>query len=97
MTDALLNADLSTDSSAARVANWFRQQFAEGRGVPPERAGDLVLTLASGKADALSGRYVTAYDDVEALIRRADEIQRNNLRTLGLREAEPAATGRAAA
>jgi NAD(P)-dependent dehydrogenase (short-subunit alcohol dehydrogenase family) len=97
MTEALLNADPPADSSAARVAKWFRQQFAEGRGVPPERAGDLVLTLASGKADALSGRYVTAYDDVEDLIRRADEIQRNDLRTLGLREAEPAAPGRAAA
>jgi NAD(P)-dependent dehydrogenase (short-subunit alcohol dehydrogenase family) len=97
MTTALLNADPPTDSSAGRVANWFRQQFADGRGVPPERAGDLVLTLASGRADALSGRYVTAYDDVEELIRRADEIQRNDLRTLGLREVEPAGPVRAAA
>ena len=91
MTTSLLDANPPVGSSAGRVANWFRQQIADGRGVPPERAGDLVLTLASGSADALSGRYVTAYDDVEELIRRADEIQRNDLRTLGLREVGPTA------
>ena len=97
MTTALLDANPPIDSSAGRVANWFRQQIADGRGVPPERTGDLVLTLASGRADALSGRYVTAYDDLEELIRRSDEIQRNDLRRLGLREVEPAGPGRAAA
>jgi NAD(P)-dependent dehydrogenase (short-subunit alcohol dehydrogenase family) len=97
MTEALLNADAPADSSTARVANWFRQQLAEGRGVSPERAGDLVLTLASGKADALSGRYVTAYDDVDDLIERADEIRRNDLRTLGLRDLQSSAAGDAAA
>jgi NAD(P)-dependent dehydrogenase (short-subunit alcohol dehydrogenase family) len=97
MTEAVLNADAAAGSSAARVATWFRQQLADGRGVPPERAGDLVLTLASGRADALSGRYVTAYDDMEDLISCATEIQRNDLRTLGLREVEPPAVSRAAA
>jgi NAD(P)-dependent dehydrogenase (short-subunit alcohol dehydrogenase family) len=91
MTEAVLKADAPAGSSAARVATWFRQQLADGRGLPPERAGDLVLTLASGRADALSGRYLTAYDDIEDLIRRAREIQRNDLRTLGLREVQPAA------
>jgi NAD(P)-dependent dehydrogenase (short-subunit alcohol dehydrogenase family) len=97
MTEALLTTDHPVDSSAARVANWFRQQLAEGRGISLERAGDLVLTLASGKADALSGRYVTAYDDVDDLIRRADEIRRNDLRTLGLRDLQSSASRDAAA
>ncbi len=44
---------------------------------PPELAPSLVRVLASGRADALSGRYIHAeHDDIEDLIRRADEIAR---------------------
>ena len=42
---------------------------------PPELAPRLVRVLASGRADALAGRYLHAeHDDVEDLIRRADEV-----------------------
>ena len=40
---------------------------------PPELAPQLVRVLASGRADALAGRYVHAeHDDIEDLIARAD-------------------------
>jgi NAD(P)-dependent dehydrogenase (short-subunit alcohol dehydrogenase family) len=43
---------------------------------PPELAPRLVRILASGRADALAGRYLHAEQhDVEQLIRRADEIE----------------------
>jgi NAD(P)-dependent dehydrogenase (short-subunit alcohol dehydrogenase family) len=42
---------------------------------PPELAPRLVRVLASGRADALSGRYIHAeHDDIEHLIAHADEI-----------------------
>ena len=42
---------------------------------PPECAPRLVRVLASGRADALSGRYIHAeHDDIEHLIAHADEI-----------------------
>jgi NAD(P)-dependent dehydrogenase (short-subunit alcohol dehydrogenase family) len=42
---------------------------------PPELAPQLVRVLASGRADALAGRYIHAeHDDIEDLIRRAGEI-----------------------
>ena len=42
---------------------------------PPELAPRLVRVLASGRADRLTGRYIHAeHDDIEDLIRRADEI-----------------------
>jgi len=90
MTEDLLSADVPDDSHVGQVASWFRQQFALGRGVAPERAAELVVTLASGRADALSGRYLTAYDDVEELVGRAAEIRRDDLYTLRLRELDPA-------
>ena len=43
---------------------------------PPELAPHLVRVLASGRADALAGRYIHAeHDDIEDLIARADEIR----------------------
>jgi len=52
---------------------------------PPELAPRLVRALASGRADALSGRYIHAeHDDIEDLIRRADQIKRDDLNTIRL-------------
>jgi 3-oxoacyl-[acyl-carrier protein] reductase len=52
---------------------------------PPELAPRLVRALASGRADALSGRYIHAeHDDIEDLIRRADEIAENDLNAIRL-------------
>ncbi len=52
---------------------------------PPELAPQLVRVLASGRADALSGRYIHAeHDDIEDLIRRADEIVENDLNAIRL-------------
>jgi 3-oxoacyl-[acyl-carrier protein] reductase len=53
---------------------------------PPELAPRLVRVLASGRADALAGRYIHAeHDDIEDLIRRADEIERDDLNAIRLR------------
>jgi len=52
---------------------------------PPELAPQLVRVLASGRADALAGRYIHAeHDDIEDLIRRADQIVENDLNAIRL-------------
>jgi 3-oxoacyl-[acyl-carrier protein] reductase len=52
---------------------------------PPELAPRLVRVLASGRADALTGRYLHAeHDDIEDLIRRADEIRERDLNAIRL-------------
>jgi short-subunit dehydrogenase len=38
--------------------------LADAEGVPPERAADLVLALASGRHDVLSGRFVRLTTDL---------------------------------
>jgi 3-oxoacyl-[acyl-carrier protein] reductase len=53
---------------------------------PPELAPRLVRVLASGRADALAGRYLHAeHDDVEELIGRADELAEQDLNAIRLR------------
>lgn len=45
----------------------------------------LMLLLASGRCDRLSGRLISVFDDVHELLERADEIERDDLYTLRLR------------
>jgi 3-oxoacyl-[acyl-carrier protein] reductase len=52
---------------------------------PPELAPRLVRALASGRADALTGRYIHAeHDDIDELIARADEIRERDLNAIRL-------------
>ena len=53
---------------------------------PPELAPQLVRVLASGRADALAGRYIHAeHDDIEDLIARAGAIAADDLNAIRLR------------
>jgi NAD(P)-dependent dehydrogenase (short-subunit alcohol dehydrogenase family) len=62
-------------SFAPDDANW----------TPPELAPRLVRVLASGRADALAGRYIhTEHDHIEDLIRRADEIREQDSNAIRL-------------
>jgi NAD(P)-dependent dehydrogenase (short-subunit alcohol dehydrogenase family) len=85
ITEQAMAATASPDASTGRGLGWIRQQVEAGRAVPPELSADLVVRLASGQADALSGRYLTVHDDLDALISRAAEIRRDDLYTLRLR------------
>lgn len=59
---------------------------ADAPWTPPELAPKLVRVLASGRADALAGRYLHAeHDDIEDLISRANEIAANDLNAIRLR------------
>lgn len=53
-----------------------RQSFAEGDTTPIERPAELVLRLASGQADALSGCFLDVDDDLDTLVAQAEAIQR---------------------
>ena len=65
---------------------WFRKLFDKGRDVPAEKAAQLVVQLASGSADALSGRFLGVADDLTKLLKRLEEVQRSGLYTLRVRK-----------
>jgi 3-oxoacyl-[acyl-carrier protein] reductase len=53
---------------------------------PPELAPRLVRDLATGKADRLAGRYIHAeHDDLDDLLARIDEVERDDLNAIRLR------------
>jgi NAD(P)-dependent dehydrogenase (short-subunit alcohol dehydrogenase family) len=62
------------------------------RTVPPEeytparRTGDLLVRIAAGEADPLSGRFLHAEDDLDELLADAGRVAAEDLLTLRLRE-----------
>jgi 3-oxoacyl-[acyl-carrier protein] reductase len=53
---------------------------------PPELAPELVRKLATGRYDALAGRYLHAeHDDLDALLSRIDEVRERDLNAIRLR------------
>ena len=55
--------------SAPRLQQWYQALYAQGLDTPIERPVHLVLRLASGDADTLSGRYISVEDDLDALLK----------------------------
>jgi NAD(P)-dependent dehydrogenase (short-subunit alcohol dehydrogenase family) len=51
----------------------------------PEQTASMCVRLASGVADALSGRYIHVSQDLDALIAQSEEIQARDLYMLRLR------------
>ncbi len=57
--------------------------------MPIERAGQLVLFLASGRGDSLSGRVFDGGDNWPDMVQRAAEIERDELYVWSLRGLPP--------
>ena len=79
-----LTPQKSPESGSPLLPDQFVEGFRARSVDPPELGANLIAFLATGKADALSGRYISAHDDTRTLIERAEEIQQNNLYTLRL-------------
>jgi NAD(P)-dependent dehydrogenase (short-subunit alcohol dehydrogenase family) len=64
------------------IEQWFTGAFARQEDVPAESAATLVVYLASGAADVLSGRNIRATEDVAQMVARAAEIKEHDLYVL---------------
>jgi NAD(P)-dependent dehydrogenase (short-subunit alcohol dehydrogenase family) len=80
---AMAEAVLASEEGR-RWLPWFAGLFERGRDLPPERAGELAVLVASGRADGLSGRFLAVEWDVGAVIGRAAEIASTDALTLRL-------------
>jgi NAD(P)-dependent dehydrogenase (short-subunit alcohol dehydrogenase family) len=64
---------------------WLPELGERADALTPELAGELVAELATGRADALTGRFLHVLDDLDDLISRADEIRADDLYALRFR------------
>jgi NAD(P)-dependent dehydrogenase (short-subunit alcohol dehydrogenase family) len=65
-----------------QIRQWADNEFKQGRGADPERAVELILRLAAGDADSLSGRHLSVHDDLDALLARLPEVRDHDLYVL---------------
>ena len=80
-------AEYSLNSAEGRKwIPWFQRIFDEGLVVPAELPAEFVVKLASGRFDALSGRFLSVADDLDALIVNLGEIERDQLYSLRVRK-----------
>ncbi len=66
------------------IQNKFNEALEDGADTPLENCVNMFMVLASGKADALSGRHISVYDKDSDLLGRIEEIKENDLYTLRL-------------
>ena len=77
---AAQSVDRLVDEVAQSTAGrrWLPELAERQDALEPERVGRLVVELASGRADALSGRFLHVLDDLDDLIARAEQISRDD-------------------
>jgi NAD(P)-dependent dehydrogenase (short-subunit alcohol dehydrogenase family) len=89
MGEAIANEPDPDDLARAHVYAWVRQEWEEGRGADPVDAVDLLVRLASGRYDALSGRQLSVHDDIDGLLEQIEDVRRDDLYVLGLKKLPP--------
>jgi NAD(P)-dependent dehydrogenase (short-subunit alcohol dehydrogenase family) len=68
-----------TTSHERHIREWALMELAEGRGAEPTKAMELLLRLAAGDADCLSGRHLSVHDDLDGVLNRIEEVQAQDL------------------
>ena len=63
----------------ARIRQWALREIEQGRGGDPDHAVQMMVRLAAGDADALSGRHLSVHDDLDAVLARAGEVEGRDL------------------
>lgn len=81
-----MSEEVANTEAGRRWVPQAHVQFEHGHDFPPERTARLVAFLASGQADGLSGRVLYVDYDIADLVRRAKQIQDEDLYTLRYRE-----------
>jgi NAD(P)-dependent dehydrogenase (short-subunit alcohol dehydrogenase family) len=79
MSDAIIGDSRAEDSHETRIRDWVTRELSEGRGADTAAAMRLVMRLATGSADALSGRHISVHDDLDAMLERIEEVREHDL------------------
>ncbi|MBK3583663.1 MULTISPECIES: SDR family NAD(P)-dependent oxidoreductase [Streptomyces] len=70
---------ISPGTVRTRLTESFVDQHPDMVWTPAEHSGRLVLDLASGRYDALHGRYLSVTDDLDRMLARLAEVERDEL------------------
>ena len=71
-----------TTAAEDLVRRWALTELEEGRGAAPRDAVEMIVRLAAGHGDSLSGRHLSVHDDLDELIARRAEVTEHDLYVL---------------
>ena len=77
-----LAEQILANSGAMKWFGWLEELYQKGQNVTPEPATQLILYLASGAADHLSGRFFGVAEDPAEVVRRSEQVLRDDLHAL---------------
>ncbi|MGH3768282.1 MAG: SDR family NAD(P)-dependent oxidoreductase [Pseudonocardiaceae bacterium] len=88
LSEPALASTAPADSPQGRLREWVRQELAAGRGAEPRQVAELLMRIANGDLDRLSGRHLSVHDDLDMLLSRTEDVLRDDLHVLRLRDLE---------
>lgn len=71
--------------SGRRWVPWYRNIFDVQEDVLPEYSAELIVRLARGDADRLTGRFISRADDLDQILRQAEKAIENEWGVLRVR------------
>ncbi|MGH3736022.1 MAG: SDR family NAD(P)-dependent oxidoreductase [Micromonosporaceae bacterium] len=86
LSEEVFGFEAPEGSYQAKMVDWLRRQFEEGKVVPPEAGAELIARIATGEVDPLSGRYLVAGEELDPLLADAGAIAADDRLLLRLRE-----------
>jgi NAD(P)-dependent dehydrogenase (short-subunit alcohol dehydrogenase family) len=86
LSEPALASIAPADSPQGRMREWVRQELAAGRGAEPRQVVELLMRIANGDLDRLSGRHLSVHDDLDTLVSRTEDVLRDDLHVLRLRD-----------
>jgi NAD(P)-dependent dehydrogenase (short-subunit alcohol dehydrogenase family) len=86
LSEPALASTAPADSPQGRMREWVRQELAAGRGAEPRQVVELLMRIANGDLDRLSGRHLSVHDDLDTLVSRTEDVLRDDLYVLRLRD-----------
>jgi NAD(P)-dependent dehydrogenase (short-subunit alcohol dehydrogenase family) len=75
LTERALADAAPAGSAEARMYAWVRQELAAGPGAEPALVARLVIRLATGDADRLSGCHLSVHDDLDAILACGPDVR----------------------
>jgi NAD(P)-dependent dehydrogenase (short-subunit alcohol dehydrogenase family) len=85
LSEAAVACTAAPGSAEARRDAWIRRQLAAGRGAEPAAVARLIVRIAAGDADELSGCHLSVHDDLDVMSAQARNASGGDLYRLRLR------------
>jgi NAD(P)-dependent dehydrogenase (short-subunit alcohol dehydrogenase family) len=79
LSERAFAVDPAVGSHLWRIQRWVQHEISAGRGADPGAAIHLIVRLAAGGADALSGRHLSVHDDLDTLLARVATVEHDDL------------------